>query len=114
MGYRKKSHLNLLQKTPAMVIRNYAPRSPNVLISPKTVSQSTIHVDTRSFCNAHVETAEDSWLDSIQLPASSTRWLAVSKPVTLMSETREHSWNFRFKEGEREPAMLFGRKLPLD
>ena len=40
-------------------------------------------------------------MDSILPHASSTRWLAESKPVMLMSEAREHSWIFKFKGKER-------------
>jgi hypothetical protein len=60
-----------------MAIRNNAPRSLNILISPETVSQSAIHVGMSSFRHAHVEAAGVSVLDSILLHASSTRWLAV-------------------------------------
>lgn len=81
------------------------PRSLHILISLRSVSQPASHVDTSRFCNAHVETAGDSWLNSPLLHASSTRWLAVSKPVALMSEAREHSWIFRFR---RENGNLEG------
>lgn len=41
-----------------------------------------------------------SWIPFC-VSASSTRWLAESKPLMLMSEAREHSWIFKFK-GKRE------------
>lgn len=83
-----------------MVIRNYDTRSFNMLIPCESESQLIIHVDTSEFCSIHAETAGNSELDSILPHASSTRWLAVSKPVMLMSEAREHSWIFRFKGKE--------------
>jgi hypothetical protein len=71
-----------------------------MIIPPESESQLTIYVDASELCNAHVETARNSELDSILPHASSTRWLAVPKPVMLMSEAREHSWIFKFKGKE--------------
>lgn len=61
-----------------------------------------INVDAHAlvFCSVHVEIAGKSELDFIQPHSSSTKWLAVSKPVMLMSEASEHSWIFRFKGKE--------------
>lgn len=101
----KNNHLNLNLKMSVMVIRTYGPWLFNMLIPCESESQLTIHVDASEFCSVHVETAGNSELDSILPHASSTRWLAVSKPVMLMSEAREHSWIFRFR-GKRESIML--------
>lgn len=114
MGYQQEEPPQPPPEDTCNGYRKSRPRSLCLLISPKSVSQSAIHVDTSRFHNARVETAGDSWLDSPLLHASSTRWLAVSKPATLMSEAREHSWIFQVQEGERESGRLLERKLPLD
>lgn len=71
-----------------------------MLIPRESESQLTIHVDASEFCIVHVETAGNSDLDCTLPHTSSARWLAVSKPVMLMSEAREHSWVFKFKGKE--------------
>lgn len=105
MGYQQEEPPQPPPENTCNGYRKSCPRSLCLLISPKSVSQSAIHVDISRLHNARVETAGDSWLDSPLLPASSTRWLAVSKPATLMSEAREHSWIFRFR---REKGNLEG------
>lgn len=77
-----------------MIIRNYGPGSFDMLMPCESESQLTIHVDASEFA-VSCGNSREQWAGLHS--ASSARWLAVSKPVMLMSEAREHSWIFRFK-----------------